>query len=98
MYAQVLASVSAPDRLEELDRVIRDELVPALRTEPGFSGALSLVERETARALVFVFWETEAEAARPLIPCDAPFLQALTAIAAFADPSPCTVWEVAARG
>jgi hypothetical protein len=91
MYAQALEGV-APAQLNE---IVRRELVPALRTEPGFSGALSLVDAATGRALVLVFWETEAEAARPL----APHYDAL--LAALGQPGPDTyaprIWEVGAR-
>jgi hypothetical protein len=87
MYAQVLESSAPSDRLEELDLMIRAELVPALRAEEGFSGVLCLLDRAGASALVFVFWETEEEAARPLAPCSRTFIPCLPA-----------VWEVGARG
>ena len=51
-----------------LEQSINDELFPALRTEAGFCGALSLVRRETGEMLLLVFWETENEAASPLHP------------------------------
>jgi hypothetical protein len=37
----------------------------ALRCEPGFSGALTLVHPVHAGILVVVFWETEEQARRP---------------------------------
>ena len=91
MYAQALEG-AGPTRLNE---IVQRELLPALRIERGFSGALSLVDHETGRALVLVFWETEEEAARPLAPCFAALLAAL----GLPDPDTCRprVWEVGAR-
>jgi len=93
MYAQAL-EVGA-GALEDLRQTICRELLPALRTERGFSGALSLVDRDTENILLLIFWETEEEAARPL----PPYFAALLAKLDFADPGAYTprVWEVDAR-
>jgi hypothetical protein len=85
----VIETSIQPDRLELLERLVRSELVPALRGEPGFCGALSLVDRERAAALLVLLWETEQDAARPRI-----FATELAGVRL----SPSTVWEVTARG
>jgi hypothetical protein len=88
-------------RLSELERRVGSQLVGALRREPGFCGAISLVERERADALLVVLWETEEEAARPLEVVDAPLAQTLATVTRV---SPCdypcstSIWEVNARG
>jgi hypothetical protein len=91
VYAQALEG-AAPGRLNE---IVQRELLPALRTEHGFSGAISLVDPATARALVLVFWETEEEAAGRLPPYYGPLLAAL----GVPDPETYTpgIWEVGAR-
>ena len=94
MYAQVFELLGT-ERGERLDRSIYGELLPALRTEHGFCGALSLVRRETGELLLLVFWETEDEAARPLRPSLAVLLDGLAATDATTD-SP-EIWEVGAR-
>jgi hypothetical protein len=86
VYAQVF--VLPAERSESLNRSIHGELIPALRTEGGFCGALSLVRPETGEMLLLVFWETEDEAARPLLPC----LAALFDESVLPD-----IWEVGAR-
>jgi hypothetical protein len=93
MYVQAL-EVGA-DALEDLSQTICRELLPALRIEPGFSGALSLVDRETENTLLLVFWETEEEATRPL----PPYFAALLARFGLPDGDAHTprVWEVDAR-
>ena len=96
MYARLIESASQPARVDELNRVIRRELVTALRTARGFCGALNLLDRETGAGLLLVLWETDEEAARPL----GPLLTAVEAVAELAagDLSASTVWEVSARG
>ena len=91
MYAQVFELPGA-ERRARLSRSIHCELIPALRTEDGFCGALSLMRRETGELLLLVFWETENEAARPLLPCLAALLDELGATS---DVS--RIWEVGAR-
>ena len=99
MYAAVMEMTLAPERLGELERLVRFQLLPALRREPGFSGATNLVALERGRALLVLFWETEAEALRPLATGEADFQQAFATIRRrlelrwFAP----TVWEVSAR-
>ena len=85
MYAQVFELLGA-ERGEHLNRSIYSELLPALRTEHGFCGALSLVRRERGELLLLVLWETEDEAAGPLPP----------RLAALTGGTP-EVWEVGAR-
>jgi quinol monooxygenase YgiN len=63
VFAQVIeAAMSSADRVEMV-RIVREELVPALRDEEGFSGAVGMVEAGTGRAMMIAFWEHEAQAA-----------------------------------
>jgi hypothetical protein len=100
MHAQLIESTTSPARVGELDRVIRRELFTALRGQAGFCGAFSLLDRGAGRALLVILWETDEEAARPLVQCGAPLLEALAAVADISGGDPCaqTVWEVSARG
>ena len=99
MYAQLIQGGTTPDRRPEMDRIVTDDMVPALHEEPGFSGALNLVDRETGNALMIVLWETEAQARRALGEYGGAFLKALAGIAAIStgSRSPMSVWEVNAR-
>ena len=99
MYAQLIEIGTTPERIDELGSVVGRDLVNALRSEPGFSGALTLVQRAAGRLLLLILWETGDEAERPLVDCGAPLLDALSTVAQFAasDPGPATVWEVYAR-
>ena len=99
MYAQVIEGGTTPELRAEMDRIVTDELVPALKAEPGFSGALNCVDRERGDAMMIVLWETEAQARRPLGEYGAAFLKALASIAAISTGTrnPISVWEVNAR-
>jgi hypothetical protein len=93
MYAQVLVGRALPERRPELERIIRSKLIPALRAEDGFCGALHLVDCNTDETRIIVCWETEEQAARP--PCSSN-LAALEGVCSELD-GRFSVWEVGAR-
>jgi hypothetical protein len=99
MYAQVIEGGTTPDRRQQMDRIVTDELIPALEAEPGFSGALNVVDRESGDAMMIVLWDTEAQARRALAEYAGAFLKALANIAAISTGTrrPISVWEVNAR-
>lgn len=63
MYAQVLTEGATSERCGELDAAIRDRLLPSLRVQEGFCGALHLVSRDSGEGMLIVLWETEEQAA-----------------------------------
>jgi hypothetical protein len=99
MYAQVIEGGTTPARRTDMDRIVTDEMVPALEAEPGFAGALNLVDRESGNALMIILWDTEAQARRALAEYGGAFLKALANVAAISTGTrrPISVWEVNAR-
>src|SRR5215218_2144846 len=99
MHAQLIEGGTTPERRTEMDRLVTDELVPALESEPGFAGALNLVDRDSGNAMMIVLWETDAQARRPLAEYGGAFLKALAGIAAISTGTrrPISVWDVNAR-
>jgi hypothetical protein len=99
MYAQLVQGGTTPEMRSQMDRIVTDELVPALDEEPGFAGALNLVDRETGNAMMIVLWETAEQANRALSEYGQRFLKALAEIAAISTGNrvPMSVWEVNAR-
>jgi hypothetical protein len=99
MYAQLIEGGTTPDRREQMDRLVSDEMVPALQVEPGFAGALNLVDRDSGNAMMIVLWETEAQARRALAEYGGAFLKALAGVAAISTGTrgPISVWQVNAR-
>ena len=66
MYAQVIEGGTTPSNRDAMDRIVTDEMIPALNAEPGFAGAMNVVDRESGDAMMIVLWETEAQARRSL--------------------------------
>ena len=99
MYAQLIEGGTTPDRREDMDRIVTDEMVPALHDEPGFAGALNLVDRDSGNALMIVLWDQEAQAKRPLASYGGAFLKALASVMAISTGTrrPISFWEVNAR-
>ena len=99
MYAQLIEGGTTPDRRADMDRLVTDAMVPALQSEPGFSGALNLVDRDSGNALMIILWETEAQARRALSAYGGAFLKALADVAAISTGTrrPISVWDVNAR-
>jgi hypothetical protein len=63
MYAQVLTDADATQQCDERDAIIRDRLLPSLRVQEGFCGALHLVSR-AGDGMLIVLWETEEQASQ----------------------------------
>jgi len=99
MYAQLIEGGTTPAHRTDMDRIVTDELVPALEAEPGYAGALNLVDRDSGDALMVILWETEIQARRALSEYGSAFLKALANIAAISTGTrrPISVWEVNAR-
>ncbi len=99
MYAQLIEGGTTPDRRPQMDQLVTGQMLPALQAEPGYAGALNLVDRDTGNALMIVLWETEAQARRPLAEYGVTFLKALAGVAAISTGTrrPISVWDVNAR-
>jgi hypothetical protein len=99
MYAQVIEGGTTPERRGAMDRIVTDELIPALEAEPGFAGAMNVVDRDSGDAMMIVLWDTEAQARRALPEYGPAFLKSLAGIAAISTGTrrPISVWEVNAR-
>ena len=99
MHAQLIQGGTTPELRPQMDRVVTNELIPALKQEPGFVGALNLVDRTSGNAMMIVLWENEGQAGRPLPEYGGDFLKALASIAAIStgNRQPMSVWEVNAR-
>ena len=99
MYAQVIEGGTTPERRDAMDRIVTDEMIPALEAEPGFAGAMNVVDRTSGDAMMIVLWDTEAQARRSLSEYGGAFLKALADVAAISTGTrrPIPVWEVNAR-
>ncbi len=96
MFVQLVEAGTTRDRREEMDRVVHDEMLPALTQEPGYAGAINLIDRATGNAMMVTLWHTQEQAELPIRERGAAFLQALGSIAeiSIGHRRPISVWEV----
>ena len=96
MCAQLIEGGTTPQRRAEMDRIVTDELVPALQDEPGYSGALNLTDSSTGDAMMIILWQTDTQAERALSEYKPAFLKALANIAAISTGTrnPISTWKV----
>jgi hypothetical protein len=99
MYAQLVQGSTTPDQRAEMDRIVSDDLIPALRDEPGFVGTLNLVDRSTGDALMIVLWDSIEHARRPIRQYGRRFVEAVENVAAISTGirQQTSLWEVNAR-
>jgi hypothetical protein len=97
MYAQVIRDDARSADPATHERATH-RLVSAMREQPGFVGAMDLVDRDGGRVMMVVLWETAEQARRPLSEC-APRLCTDSADAAPAvDEGPqISIWQITAR-
>jgi hypothetical protein len=96
MFAQVMQAAARSTNRDELGRIVREQLIPALQQEIGFRGALGMVEPGTCRAMMIALWEHEEQAiCRPAIRGGA-FLQVFTEVELLSEGNNpvFSVWEV----
>jgi quinol monooxygenase YgiN len=95
MFAQVIEAAWSPVDRAEVVRIVREDLIPALRNEEGFSGAVGMVEAGTGRAMMIAFWERKAQAVIPPAQRGPAFRAALADLEArSAQPRSISTWEV----
>ena len=99
MYAQLVEGGTTPELREEMDRIVREEMLPALAQEAGHAGALNLVNRDSGDAMAIVLWTTAEQALRPLSEYGPGFRRALSHLTGLtSETRPATsVWRVEAR-
>ena len=64
MYARLVTSQLQPGTVDEAVQIFRDSVVPDARQQPGFQGAMALVDRGANKTISITLWQTEAEAKR----------------------------------
>ncbi len=57
-YARVVSARVAPERLDDLIRVLQEDVVPEAEMQPGFEGALTLSDPGTGKGMMITFWAT----------------------------------------
>lgn len=96
MFAQVITGTAATGQHTGIGHLERDELATAVQQEPGFSGALNLVDGASGKVMLIVLWDTREQAELAVSLHGTEFRQALSRITHIsADTlSANSVWEV----
>jgi hypothetical protein len=61
MYARIISFQVAPDKLDELVRIWREELLPTAQQQPGWQRGQLLVNWETGKVAVVGLWAARAD-------------------------------------
>ena len=61
MFSRVNFLETAPERMDDVARVVREIVHPAISEEPGYTGYIVLGDRESGKALGVTLWASAAE-------------------------------------
>jgi quinol monooxygenase YgiN len=61
MYARVITVQWKVDQVEEAITFFRENVVPALRQQPGFANTRLLVDHNTGKGMMVSVWQSEAD-------------------------------------
>lgn len=61
MYTRVITSQYQAGKMEEALHIYRESILPALKQQQGFNGAIALGDSQTGKALSMTLWETAAD-------------------------------------
>ena len=62
MYARTIQASIVPGKTDEALALYRDEILPVLRTMPGYLSTTVMVDRDDHRALVCTVWDSQEAA------------------------------------
>jgi heme-degrading monooxygenase HmoA len=61
MHARVVTFMVKSDKIETLTSIHRDDVLPALQQQKGFSGSRLLVDPSSGKSMIVTLWESEAD-------------------------------------
>ncbi len=61
MYARIVTGQYQPGKIDEGLQILLNSILPAARQQPGYQGALGLVDRTTDKAIAIALRETAAD-------------------------------------
>ena len=61
MFARVTTLQIQPDKVEELQQVALDTVLPTVQHQAGFRGQLRLVDSKTGKGMTISLWASEAD-------------------------------------
>lgn len=62
MFARLTRARIKVDRIDEFIRLYEESVIPAAKSQKGYSGAYLLVDRQSGEATSITLWESEKDA------------------------------------
>lgn len=61
MFARCVTMQGHPETMDQAQKIFADSVIPAARQQPGFQGALFLIDPATGKGMSVTMWATEAD-------------------------------------
>ena len=61
MRARVATARILPGLADELAKRLNEQAIPAYQAQPGFAGAMVLIDRESQKAISLTLWHTQGD-------------------------------------
>ena len=61
-FARITTATVPMDKIDEFNRVYKQNNLPALKSVPGFEGIYLLIDRSTGEGFSLTFWASEEDA------------------------------------
>jgi quinol monooxygenase YgiN len=99
VHAQIIRSSAAREQRAEMNQIVIEQVIPALRDEPGCAGAMSFVDRQSGNSMLIVLWATVEDARRTTAWHTPRLREAFSRMAAVSTQKDeaVTIWEVDLR-
>jgi len=59
MFARLTRTTFDPARIEQIESIVRDQVLPAAQQMAGFQGMYAMVDWQSGTSLSFTLWESE---------------------------------------
>jgi heme-degrading monooxygenase HmoA len=61
MYARVTFGTAQAGKVDEITKIMKDSVLPAMKKQKGFKGLYHLGDRNTGKGITIGLWNTEAD-------------------------------------
>lgn len=62
MFARLVIVQAKIDKVDEIAKIYKDSVVPAAKSQKGYSGSYLLTDRKTGKGISITLWDTEEDA------------------------------------
>ncbi len=62
MFARITKVQIKSNTLEETEKIYRESVIPAAKSQKGYQGTYMLADRKTGKGMAFTLWDSEEDA------------------------------------